>query len=140
MMLRVRYASVRRVIYTSRSLMGDAPSAVEAMVERSNVRNAASDITGMLWSDGACFAQVLEGEKDVVEALFERIKMDVSHDDIEIVLDREVSHRLFGRWGMAQPDDSPLSTYNSAFLIGLAATDKSRSCQRLADVVIASAG
>lgn len=136
----LRFAGVRRLIYISRSLMGDNPAAIEAMVERSNVCNATAGITGMLWSDGTSFVQALEGDGAAVESLFQRIRLDPRHNDVEVVFDRAVMQRLFGHWAMILPDDSPVSTANTVFLIGLAANDRSKASMRMYQTVVASAG
>lgn len=112
-------------------------AALYAMVQRASVRNEVVGITGMLWSDGAHFAQVLEGEHNCVSQTRERIAADTRHADISVVLDHEVRSRAFGDWGMIQPDNEPESIASTAFLVGLSMSQCSQHAKRLHDIVIA---
>jgi hypothetical protein len=65
---------------------------------RNNVRHG---ITGaLLFSDG-CFAQVLEGARDDIEAIFETIQCDARHRDVTVMHLHPVAERSFGAWSMA---------------------------------------
>ncbi|GAA4270756.1 BLUF domain-containing protein [Aquimarina gracilis] len=56
------------------------------------------DITGILiYSDGN-FLQVLEGEKETVKILFERIKKDPRHYNIIKMLDKEIKDNAFSKY------------------------------------------
>lgn len=132
-----RSAWMRRLIYVSRSLIDANEAVLDAMVQRSSVRNAAVGITGMLWFDRTCFAQVLEGEHDCIDATMTRIKADPRHTELEVIFDGEVKTRAFGRWGMIQPDDGPASMASTAFLVGLSMTQRGRAARRLHDTVVA---
>jgi hypothetical protein len=44
--------------------------------------------------------QILEGERQAVEALYERIEQDPRHTNISRVLDRPIRERLFAQWSM----------------------------------------
>ena len=46
------------------------------------------------------FIQVLEGEKEAVEALFGRIRQDVRHTDVTLLLNRPVAECVFSDWAM----------------------------------------
>jgi hypothetical protein len=52
---------MRRIIYTSRSLIEGNLAELDAIMAESTAWNTTAGITGMLWSDGANFAQVIEG-------------------------------------------------------------------------------
>jgi hypothetical protein len=72
--------------------------AILASARRNNQRNA---VTGaLLFSDG-CFAQVLEGPREAVEAIFETIQCDPRHREVTILHLHEVDQRSFGEWSMA---------------------------------------
>lgn len=129
---------MRRVIYTSVSLVGTDPAALEAILSVSADRNGRTGITGMLWSDGEHFAQVLEGEPDFVGATMDRILADHRHRDIDIVLDRSVRVRLFGQWSMVLADGREECTAGTIFLTGYALGARGASAKRLYDVVSAS--
>jgi hypothetical protein len=120
--------------------MGDDSDALDAMIARSDALNGIAGITGMLWWDGAHFAQVLEGSHDAVGRTMHRIRGDVRHADIAIVSDRAVTTRMFGTWGMKRWDTGAEATANTAFLIGLAASDASPAARRLYQVMLACDG
>ena len=132
-----RSAWMRRLIYVSRSLIDANEAVLDEMVQGSSVRNAAVGITGMLWFDHTCFAQVLEGDHDCIDTTMKRIKADPRHTDLEVVFDREVKSRAFGTWGMIQPDDGLESMASTALLIGLSMMQRGHAARRLHDTVVA---
>lgn len=68
-----------------------------AASRRNNVK---VDVTGMLLLMDQVFFQVLEGQKDVVETLVEKIKKDRLHGNMIIVSSVERSERAFPDWSM----------------------------------------
>ena len=129
---------MRRLVYTSRSLVASDPGQLDAILAVSRERNRRAGITGMLWSDGASFAQVLEGDAEAVEATMKRIRADRRHSHIEIVLDRAVTSRQFGRWSMSLADDSAEGILGTSFLVGFAIAERSAPAERLYDVLTAA--
>jgi hypothetical protein len=62
--------------------------------------NKDKNITGILLYRGGNFLQVLEGEQEVVEALYEKIKKDPRHRDVMTVSKRQIEQREFNGWEM----------------------------------------
>ena len=93
-----------RLIYTSRSLLGAVEetrvAAVAEILARSQAHNAHVGVTGALLFNGGCFAQVLEGRRDAVEATFERIQRDPRHRDVAVLQCEPVAERGFPHWSM----------------------------------------
>jgi hypothetical protein len=58
-------------------------------------------VTGLLCYRDRCFTQFLEGEKDVVKNLYEKIKKDHRHLGCFVLLERPIETRLFDQWYMA---------------------------------------
>lgn len=91
--------------YFSRNEVGHTPAQVHGAVasiltsaRRNNTRCA---ITGaLLFSDG-CFAQVLEGPQDEVEAVFATIQCDMRHSHVTVLKAHAIDARSFGAWSMA---------------------------------------
>jgi hypothetical protein len=129
---------VRRVIYISRSRVGSDHAELDAIVARSTSLNEAAGITGMLWSNDACFAQVLEGEHDAVGETMDRIRADPRHFDIDIVSDRTILHRVFGEWGMIRAVGKPETMAGTAFLVGFAMGERTASARQLYEILVAS--
>jgi hypothetical protein len=69
------------------------------MVSRRN--NDAAGVTGLLYTDGTRFLQVLEGDEEPVAATFARIKGDPRHHAVVVLSDRRIANREFGSWSMA---------------------------------------
>ncbi len=96
---------LHRVLYCSRNIIPGAIEAVAADVRGilavSRVNNARDGVTGgLLFSEG-CFAQVLEGPLDAVEAAFERIQCDARHCEVVVLQSGPITKRDFSDWSMA---------------------------------------
>jgi hypothetical protein len=63
--------------------------------------NSKNNVTGCLLYHNKVFLQLLEGEKETVENLFEKIKEDKRHSNIILVVKEGVNKRLFTDWSMA---------------------------------------
>jgi hypothetical protein len=96
--------AIYRLVYYSRNLIagGDAAlqSNVEQILERSRHNNVRDGITGALLFNGGCFAQVLEGPLDKVEAAFERIQQDDRHGEVSLLALNAIDKRSFPNWAM----------------------------------------
>ncbi|MEG3085759.1 BLUF domain-containing protein [Sphingomonas sp. PB4P5] len=101
-------APLRQLLYVSSSNPKGAKIDVPQVVEQSRHNNALDGVTGLLWSDGKRFLQVLEGPADSVSSTFARIKADPRHHAIVVLHERDIAAREFGGWTMAQrvPGDS----------------------------------
>ena len=73
---------MRRLIYTSKSRLGDNPAELDELVKRACALNEAVAITRMLWADEDRFVQVLEGNHEAVAATMKRISADPRHTDL----------------------------------------------------------
>ena len=111
-----------RLVYCSRNtISADQSSFVAEIAEIlavSRANNARDGVTGaLLYSDG-CFAQVLEGELDMVQRTFERIQRDTRHGDVIVLEARRVEARMFGMWDMALAE--PTDPTKAKAILGLA--------------------
>jgi len=62
--------------------------------------NAELNITGMLLYHDGNFIQVLEGEEDVVVALYEKISQDPRHENVLTYVKQPIGQREFSDWEM----------------------------------------
>ncbi|MCE7071072.1 BLUF domain-containing protein [Dyadobacter sp. CY327] len=92
MMHSIVYLSSSRVLLDERE-MGN-------IVEKSRINNAEADITGVLIYCNGSIIQVLEGEKDAIHSLFEKIKRDDRHNQVIPLFQGPVSVRSFDNWAM----------------------------------------
>ena len=93
-----------RLIYLSRNTIPGSNENIHQEIEQilavSRQRNAASQITGALMFNRECFAQVLEGAHDDIQATFERIQCDPRHADVVVLDFKPVEARRFSHWSM----------------------------------------
>src|SRR5271169_5023661 len=90
-----------RLIYSSEAAPGLAAAGLEEMLAESRVRNRVYGITGVLLFVEGAFLQILEGEKEDVLGLMERIERDPRHHDLKVFYEEEVGERAFPSWSMA---------------------------------------
>ncbi len=79
------------------------PFSDEELVElltRSRASNARREVSGLLLYHEGSFLQVLEGERSVVEALFDKIGEDPRHTDKLLLFRRDGVERCFDEWTM----------------------------------------
>lgn len=88
------------IIYFSRSIKPFDENDLTTILQQSHHNNAKTGITGVLLYVRESIIQVLEGEKAAVESLYKRIELDHRHIDVDQVLNRPITRRLFGNWGM----------------------------------------
>lgn len=74
---------------------------VQAIVDKSVLKNKRADITGALIFVGVHFCQFLEGPDDAVISLMDTIRADTRHNDIWVVYQEAVTDRRFADWSMA---------------------------------------
>lgn len=97
--------TLHRLVYYSRNRMDGAPELVlqqvRSILEVSRINNERVGVTGALLFNSGCFAQVLEGGREAVEATFERIQRDERHGDVSLLSFGAVPARSFRNWSMA---------------------------------------
>lgn len=110
-----------RLFYTSRCTVRDsyqAENTFKQIILKSSVNNARNNITGAMTFDGNDFAQILEGEKPQVLALFEIIKQDQRHENVRIIGELDCKKRYFSNWAMKNIDSSNYDELVKAMLPG----------------------
>jgi len=96
--------ALTRLIYASRMTHPLSMFTIVEILDAAVRHNRQHGISGMLVFGVSSFLQVLEGEMDAVDLLYERILRDLRHRDVQM-LSREVADaRMFGRWAMGSVD------------------------------------
>lgn len=88
------------IVYFSSSADPLDENELAAILEQSRQNNRKLGVTGVMLYVRGSIVQVLEGAKQAVDALFERIQHDNRHTDVVTVLNRPISQRQFGNWSM----------------------------------------
>ncbi|GAB3222190.1 BLUF domain-containing protein [Spirosoma arcticum] len=73
---------------------------LSSVVEQSRQNNDKTGITGVMLYVRGNVIQVLEGEKEAIDTLYQRIERDQRHTKIIPVLNRPIAQRLFAAWSM----------------------------------------
>lgn len=73
---------------------------LEDMVAKANNKNSSSDVTGILLFDGLHFFQLLEGPRDAVQGIYDRICQDARHHNLVELMHDFAPARRFGKVGM----------------------------------------
>ena len=96
---------MKRIRYVSHCSQQMSQFAIEALARSAAEYNRQNDITGLLLANGGLFFQILEGPRNAVESLFERIRVDPRHGNV-IVLSEEFGNfiRICPDWSMKTVD------------------------------------
>ena len=93
-----------RIVYYSRNRISGGSKVmgpeIRAILAASQKNNTPVGVTGALMFNSGCFAQVLEGQREVLESTFERIQRDDRHGDVSLLAFEPIAERVFGEWSM----------------------------------------
>jgi len=95
-----------QMVYISRanipvsSHSGEIGPEVSKILRKSRSNNRAKNIVGALYFGNGYFFQCLEGDENVLMALYETLKKDTRHTDLRIISMKPISERSFGDWEM----------------------------------------
>ena len=92
---------IYEMLYVSTMAPTAPVSVVSSLAVQSRVANALQRITGMLIFDGIRFCQYVEGSKNDVLALFERICADSRHAAITLIHQGPLQERRFNKFSLA---------------------------------------
>lgn len=111
-----------RLLYASRALPAVDHEELVAILRKSKANNPKVGITGVLCFSEGIFMQALEGGRNAVSALYNRIANDTRHKDVVLLSYEEIAERRFAGWSMGQVN---MSRLNPALLL------KYSECARL---------
>ena len=90
-----------QTIYFSASSTPMQVDELEDILEQAQSNNSRNGITGALVYIDGSFLQILEGEKDRVQALMQKISKDFRHETVSILHEGEIAAAAFTEWKMA---------------------------------------
>jgi class 3 adenylate cyclase len=92
---------MKRLTYISKFADQLSDKDIEEIGRVSQKNNKRDNITGVLLCSGGFFYQIIEGDEDPVDRLYEKILKDERHTDILCLKSEEnISDRLFPDWSM----------------------------------------
>ncbi|PQJ82187.1 BLUF domain-containing protein [Polaribacter glomeratus] len=89
------------LVYYSISNTEITTEIVNDILKKSRATNAKKNITGCLLFYNKVYLQLLEGEKEAVQELYEKIKRDTRHYEVTLLVEHDVPERMFPGWSMA---------------------------------------
>ena len=93
-------APILRIVYSSRATQGFDSESLLRLLETARENNLRANVSGILLYAEGTFLQVLEGDSEVVESLYDKIEEDRRHHDTRVLLRVEDDVRAFGDWTM----------------------------------------
>ncbi len=88
-----------QIIYSSKPFGFDS-SVLDDILTISRSRNSRDDITGTLICRADMYLQLIEGPEAAIKATYARITADDRHLDIDLLVSRGVTDRMFPKWAM----------------------------------------
>lgn len=86
-------------ISTAKKLMSDAE--LLDLLQSARSKNSENNITGMLLYGEGTFLQVLEGEREDLQRVYNAIQADFRHRNIIVMISGILNERIFSKWSMS---------------------------------------
>ena len=86
--------------YTSLARLDLQSSDLEEIHRSARELNALDGITGLLVFNGTHFLQIVEGSRDAIEDLLDRLRRDPRQSGLEVRDERKIQARSFPDWSM----------------------------------------
>ena len=102
-----------RLMYLSTATVKFTDEEYEALLDVARKNNQEKNVTGLLIIKGRSFLQCLEGNKEDVIFIYEKIKDDDRHTDIIQVVEEEDDQRYFPNWSMGYKNFTHMDVVNS---------------------------
>ena len=109
--------SICQLFYVSRATTQFDSASVQHILQIARRNNRRLDVTGCLLYSGHCFAQVIEGQQEVIQPLAQRIAADARHCDVRVLLENHRIDREYGDWSMGYLHDDKLADVLEQFLV-----------------------
>lgn len=108
---------LKGIVYVSKALQRFDTADLEEISNRASIANNELEVTGYLYFENDRFVQYIEGEKDVVESLMERINSDPRHEVINQFPREDIENRKFPSWNMKYVSKNMVSEIKLEFVL-----------------------
>ena len=112
-----------RIMYISTAVIKFTDQELEELLDIARKNNQAKNVTGLLILKGRSFLQCLEGQKEDIDEIYEKIKQDQRHDSIIQVIEEEDDKRYFPDWSMGYRNFSHVDKIDSKKLLDFSAKE-----------------
>jgi Sensors of blue-light using FAD len=100
--------SLISLIYASRSTENFHEHEIPDLLKQARIANAKQELTGMLLYISSSFLQVLEGQSEMVDAVFSTILRDKRHTQLTLIARESIFERAFEGWTMMHKTLDPV--------------------------------
>lgn len=91
---------LHQLVYISKASEMFSQKELNDILNAAKKNNSHQNITGILMYDGGRFIQILEGDKEHISSLFDKIALDKRHTHIRLLYLEKTDQRLFPNWSM----------------------------------------
>lgn len=91
---------IHQLVYISAANCNFSEAELQELLAKARKNNQNLDITGMLLFHAGSFIQALEGPKDKVQALYDKIAQDPRHTETRVLYRGDQEERDFETWSM----------------------------------------
>lgn len=89
------------IVYMSRAVRPLTDQDLQDLLSQCRRDNAQHEVTGVLFYSHGNIAQLIEGDPETLESLFEKISRDGRHSHVTKLIDKPINVRSFSDWSMA---------------------------------------
>ncbi|MGI4823407.1 MAG: BLUF domain-containing protein [Janthinobacterium lividum] len=89
------------IVYMSRAVRPLTDQDLQDLLSQCRRDNAQHEVTGVLFYSHGNIAQLIEGDPETLEPLFEKISRDGRHSHVRKLIDKPINTRSFPDWSMA---------------------------------------
>lgn len=104
-----------RIVFLSRTKGQMPETELDDILALSQHANHSENTSGLLIYTGSTFFQVIEGQKEACERLFDRIYFDKRHSRIRLLQYERVETRYFAEWAMGFCRKHPVKNASRSF-------------------------
>jgi len=97
---RSQKTNLYNLIYSSVLTPGVTKDDLKKILIVGQLKNAALNVSGVVCFNANFFLQILEGEKDAVEAIYAKIVKDTRHRNLKVITQGTLKQRNFAGWSM----------------------------------------
>lgn len=89
------------IIYISRAVRPLSDQDLQILLAQCRRDNEQHNVTGVLFYSHGNIAQLIEGEQEILDPLFDKISLDGRHSNVKKLISKPISTRSFPDWSMA---------------------------------------
>jgi hypothetical protein len=89
------------IIYISRAVRPLSDQDLQSLLFQCQRDNARHNVTGVLFYSHGNIAQLIEGDPEILNPLFDKIALDGRHSNVKKLVSKPISTRSFSEWSMA---------------------------------------